>query len=93
MENWVMLSSRYITIPDRDPIENENIIDKPRRGAFQNSDSVLCYIKGVKVLIIYAVTTHVSVTTHNNVWLVQLANSRTAKEKKLHNTAAQMVKS
>lgn len=51
-------------IPELTPLDNENIIDKPGRSAFQHTDfKLMLSVKGIKNLILCGVTTDVCVAS------------------------------
>lgn len=54
----------HAIIPELEPLENEQIIDKPGRSAFQHTEfKLMLNIKGIKNLIICGVTTDVCVAS------------------------------
>ncbi|RDW65594.1 hypothetical protein BP5796_10286 [Coleophoma crateriformis] len=87
-------------IPELTPLENENIIDKPGRSAFQHTDfKLLLSVKGIKNLILCGVTTDVCVAStmreanDNNFDCVVVEDATAAAEPELHKGAIEMVKS
>jgi nicotinamidase-related amidase len=86
-------------IPELAPLENENIIDKPGRSAFQHTEfKLMLNIKGIKNLIICGVTTDVCVAStmrdanDNNFDCLLVEDATAASEEALHRGAVAMVK-
>jgi nicotinamidase-related amidase len=86
-------------IHELEPLEDENIIDKPGRSAFQHTEfQLMLNIKGIKNLIICGATTDVCVTStmrdanDNNFDCLLVEDATAASEEDLHNAAVQMVK-
>ncbi|PSS12598.1 hypothetical protein M430DRAFT_106904 [Amorphotheca resinae ATCC 22711] len=86
-------------IPELKPLENENIIDKPGRSAFQHTEfRLMLNIKGIRNLILCGATTDVCVSStlrdanDNNFDCLLVEDATAASAEELHHAAVEMVK-
>ncbi|KAL3417456.1 isochorismatase hydrolase [Phlyctema vagabunda] len=86
-------------VPELKPLDNEDVIDKPGRSAFQHTDlGLLLSVKGIKNLILCGVTTDVCVSStmreanDNNFDCLLVEDATAAAEPELHQGAVQTVK-
>ncbi|KAK0121988.1 hypothetical protein ONS95_010257 [Cadophora gregata] len=85
--------------PELYPLQNENVIDKPGRSAFQHTDfGLLLSLKGIKNLVICGDTTDVCVSStmreanDNGFDCLIVEDATAASEQKLHDAAIASVK-